>query len=208
MRPFTVVTAIAAPVDEPNVDTNQLCPTRFNKVPSDASDYQKIFFHDQRFNPDGSEKPDFLFNREPYREAEIIVADRNWGGGSSRESAVYAMMAFGIRAVIASSFGDIHRNNCLKNGVLPVQLPNEDCVALRAQLHANPGATITIDLEQQTVTGPGNAQYRFDIAPIPKRCLLSGLDDVGRTQAFAAKIDAFRETYRRDVPFQGIVSAD
>ena len=205
MRPFTTVTAIAAPVDEPNVDTNQLCPTRFNKVPTTDPDYQRIFFHDQRFNADGSEKPDFLFNREPYRNAGIIVADRNWGGGSSRESAVYAMMAFGIRAVIASSFGDIHRNNCLKNGVLPVVLSNEDCVALRAQLSTKPGAEITVDLERQTVTGPGNAQYAFDIAPIPKRCLLNGLDDVGRTQDFAAEIDTFREKYRNDLPFQGIV---
>ena len=132
MQAFSKLTAAAVPIDEPNIDTNQLCPTRFNKMPIGDPDYPKILFHDQRFNPDGSEKPDFILNQEAYRNAEIIVADRNWGGGSSRETAVYALMAYGIRCVIASGFGDIHRNNCLKNGVLPVILPNETCIALFA----------------------------------------------------------------------------
>ena len=105
MESFTTFTAIAVPIDEANVDTNQLCPTRFNKVPVGDGDYWKILMHDRRFNPDGSEKPDFILNREPYRKAGIVVSDRNWGGGSSRESAVYSLKAFGIRSVIASSFG-------------------------------------------------------------------------------------------------------
>jgi len=208
MDPFTTLTAIAAPIDEPNLDTNQLCPTRFNKVPVGDPDYGKILFHDRRFNPDGSEKPDFILNTEPFRKARIIVADRNWGGGSSRESAVYALQAFGIRAVIASSFGDIHRSNCLKNGVLPVVLPNATCVALRKQIHASPGAEITIDLAAQTVTAPDGTVHEFDIAPVPKRCLLKGLDDVARTQEFQADIDGFRGRYRAAMPFQAVVSQD
>jgi 3-isopropylmalate/(R)-2-methylmalate dehydratase small subunit len=204
MEPFTTLTAIAAPIDEPNLDTNQLCPTRFNKVPVWDPDYGKILFHDRRFNPDGSEKPDFVLNKAPYREARIIVADRNWGGGSSRESAVYALKAFGIRAIVASSFGDIHRSNCLKNGVLPVVLENAVCVALRTQLRARPGAEITIDLAAQSVTGPDGTAYEFDIAPVPKRCLLNGLDDVARTQQFQNEIDAFRDRYREAMSFQAI----
>ena len=201
MQPFTTLDAIAVPFDQANIDTNQLCPTRFNKVPVGDPDYPRILFHDHRFNPDGSEKPDFILNRAPYRDAEIIVADRNWGGGSSRESAVYALMAFGIRAVIASGFGDIHRSNCLKNGVLPVQLDNELCVSLRRQLHDAPGARIAIDLDAQTVTAPDGEVHAFDIAPVPKMCLLQGLDDVGRTERHQAEIDAFRAEYRRTLPF-------
>ena len=206
MERFTTLTAIAAPIDEANVDTNQICPTRFNKVPVGDPDYGKILFHDRRFNPDGSEKPDFILNSEPYRQARIIVADRNWGGGSSRESAVYALAAYGIRAVVASSFGDIHRSNCLKNGLLPVVLPNETCAALRAQLHDEPGAEITIDLAAQTVTAPDGSVHRFDIAPVPKRCLLAGLDDVARTQQFQGAIDSFRARYREAMPFQAAVA--
>src|SRR3954471_13849422 len=161
MRPFTTLTAIAAPLDEANIDTNQLCPTRFNKVPRGPK-YAQVLFHDRRFNADGSEK-EFLLNVEPFRSAAIIVADRNWGCGSSRESAVYALYEFGIRCVIAPSFGDIHANNCSKNGLLPVTLPQEAVVELRRQLHEKPGTTISVDLAQQTVTGPGGKHYHFDI---------------------------------------------
>jgi len=206
MQAFTKLTAAAVPIDEPNVDTNQLCPTRFNKMPIGDPDYPKILFHDQRFNPDGSEKPDFILNQEAYRDAKIIVADRNWGGGSSRETAVYALMAYGIRCVIASSFGDIHRNNCLKNGVLPVILPNETCIALRRQLQGNLEATITVDLESQTVTAPDGTQHKFEITPVSKRCLIKGLDDVGRTEEFQGDIDAFRVRYRDALPFQATIA--
>lgn len=206
MQAFTKLTAAAVPIDEPNVDTNQLCPTRFNKMPIGDPDYPNVLFHDQRFNPDGSEKPDFILNQDAYRDAEIIVADRNWGGGSSRETAVYALMAYGIRCVIASSFGDIHRNNCLKNGVLPVTLPNETCIALRRQLRGNLEATITVDLESQTVTAPDGTQHKFDITPVSKRCLINGLDDVGRTEEFQEAIDAFRARYRDALPFQAAIA--
>ncbi|MFL2668390.1 MAG: 3-isopropylmalate dehydratase small subunit [Alphaproteobacteria bacterium] len=126
MKSFTKLTAVACPFDEINVDTNQLCPTRFNKLPVGDPYLQKVMFHDQRYTHDGKKRnTDFIFNRAPYTKAEIIVADRNWGIGSSRESAVYAMAAFGIKSVIAVSFGDIHYNNMTKNGLCPIRLSQE-----------------------------------------------------------------------------------
>jgi 3-isopropylmalate/(R)-2-methylmalate dehydratase small subunit len=199
MEAFTKLTAIAAPIDEPNVDTNQLCPTRFNKVPRGPK-HAQILFHDRRFDAEGKEK-DFILNRDPYRRAQIVVADRNWGCGSSRESAVYALYEFGIRSVIASSFGDIHASNCTKNGLLPVVLPQEDVVSIRRQLHAQPGATVTVDLPSQTVTDPAGKVYRFDIHPVRKKCLLEGLDDVSRTQQYLERFEIFEEAYRRERPW-------
>lgn len=199
MEPFTRLTAIAAPIDEPNVDTNQLCPTRFNKVPRGPR-YAQVLFHDRRFNADGSEK-DFILNREPYRKAQIVVADRNWGCGSSRESAVYALYEFGIRCVIASSFGDIHANNCSKNGLLPVVLADEEVAAMRAQLHASPGATMSVDLDAQTVVDAEGQIHRFDIHPVRKKCLLEGLDDVARTHQYAERFAMFEDTYRTEFPW-------
>jgi len=201
MEAFTTLTGIAAPIDTPNVDTNQICPTEFNKVPVGDPFYPKILFHYLRFNADGSEILDFILNRKPFRDAQIIVADRNWGGGSSRESAVYAIMSFGARAVVASSFGDIHYNNCLQNGVLPVKLKQEEVVKLREQLHETPGAEITIDLEYQTVRGPDNHVYSFDINPVSKRCLLNGLDAIARTQQFQSDIDSFKKKHLNSVAF-------
>ena len=189
MTPFTTLTAIAAPIDEPNVDTNQLCPTRFNKVPR-GHEYARILFHDRRFNADGTEK-EHILNAEPFNRAQIIVADRNWGSGSSRESAVYALYEFGIRCVIASSFGDIHANNCYQNGVLPVVLPAERCAEIRAHLTRSPGARMTIDLEAQTVTGPDNWTAKFEIDSFRKDCLLKGQDDITFTLGHEAQIAAF-----------------
>lgn len=199
MQPFTKLTAIAAPIDEPNVDTNQLCPTRFNKVPRGPK-HAQILFHDRRFDAEGREK-DFVLNREPYRQARIIVADRNWGTGSSRESAVYALYEFGIRCVIASSFGDIHANNCYRNGLLPVVLSSEEVAGLRKQLHANPGATMTVDLASQTVTGPDGAVYRFEIHPVRKKCLLEGLDDIARTHEYSERFAMFEDLYQSERPW-------
>ena len=199
MQPFTKLTAIAAPIDEPNVDTNQLCPTRFNKVPRGPK-HAQILFHDRRFDAEGKEK-DFVLNREPYRQARIVVADRNWGCGSSRESAVYALYEFGIRSVIASSFGDIHASNCSKNGLLPVVLAQDDVVAIRRQLHAKPGATVTVDLPAQTVTDPAGKVYRFEIHPVRKKCLLEGLDDISRTQQYTERFEIFEEAYRQERPW-------
>jgi 3-isopropylmalate/(R)-2-methylmalate dehydratase small subunit len=196
MKPFTTLTAIAAPFDQPNIDTNQLCPTRFNKVPRGPK-YAAVLFHDLRFNADGSEK-DFVLNREPYRRAGIIVADRNFGCGSSRESAVYALYEFGISCVIAPSFGDIFANNCGKNGLLPVVLPTAQADAIRRQLNANVGATLTIDLAAQTVTDVEGGVHRFDIHPVRKKCLLEGLDDVDRTRQYLPAVEAFEAAYRKE----------
>jgi 3-isopropylmalate/(R)-2-methylmalate dehydratase small subunit len=199
MQPFTTITAIAAPIDEANVDTNQLCPTRFNKVPRGPK-YAQVLFHDRRFNADGTEK-EFLLNVEPFRSAAIIVADRNWGCGSSRESAVYALYEFGIRCVIAPSFGDIHANNCSKNGLLPVVLPESVCADLRRQLRDSPGARLSVDLQEQTVTDPAGQTHRFEIHPVRKKCLLEGLDDVARTQQYRSRIEAFEAEYRAERPW-------
>ncbi|HWI13854.1 MAG TPA: 3-isopropylmalate dehydratase small subunit, partial [Burkholderiales bacterium] len=160
----------------------------------------QVLFHDRRFNADGSEK-DFVLNREPYRRAQIIVADRNWGCGSSRESAVYALYEFGIRCVIASSFGDIHAQNCSKNGLLPVVLSDAEVTRMREQLHANPGAMISVDLEAQTVVDAEGATHRFDIHPVRKKCLLEGLDDVARTHQYAERFAMFEDRYRSEFPW-------
>jgi 3-isopropylmalate/(R)-2-methylmalate dehydratase small subunit len=199
MQPFTTITAIAAPIDEANVDTNQLCPTRFNKVPRGPK-YAQILFHDRRFNADGTEK-EFLLNVEPFRSAAIIVTDRNWGCGSSRESAVYALYEFGIRCVIAPSFADIHANNCSKNGLLPVVLPETVCADLRAHLRTHPGARVSVDLKEQTVTDPAGKVHRFDIHPVRKKCLLEGLDDIARTQQYQTQVEAFETAYRAERPW-------
>jgi 3-isopropylmalate/(R)-2-methylmalate dehydratase small subunit len=200
MEPFRVFEAVAVPIDEINVDTNQLCPTRFNKVPRGPG-HARILFHDRRFHTQGNENADFVLNREPYRRARIIVAERNFGCGSSRESAVYALDAFGVRAIIAPSFGDIFTSNCLKNGLLPVRLPAEVAADMRRQLHAQIGATVKVDLERQTVTGPDGTPHAFDIHPLRKRCLLEGLDDISLTQRYRAEFEAFEARHRTAMPW-------
>jgi 3-isopropylmalate/(R)-2-methylmalate dehydratase small subunit len=159
--------------------------------------YAQVLFHDLRFNADGSEK-DFILNREPYRNAGIIVADRNFGCGSSRESAVYALYEFGVCCVIAPSFGDIFANNCGKNGLLPVVLPETTAAEIRIQLQTTIGATLTVDLAAQTVTDAAGRTHGFDIHPVRKKCLLEGLDDVERTRQYLPNIAAFENTYRRE----------
>jgi 3-isopropylmalate/(R)-2-methylmalate dehydratase small subunit len=194
LPPFTTFASVAVPIDIANCDTDQIIPGRFlRRSPSDA-DYDRILFHDLRFNADGSEK-DFVFNRPPYRGGRIFVADINWGCGSSREHAVGVLTANGVRSVIAPSFGDIHYSNCIKNGVLPIQLSSEDCATLRQQLRDSPGAEIAIDLDSQSLTGPDQTSYGFEIDPFDKHRLLNGLDDIGLTMAFDDEIEAFRKSY-------------
>jgi 3-isopropylmalate/(R)-2-methylmalate dehydratase small subunit len=200
MDKFVIFKAVAVPFDQANIDTNQLCPTRFNKVEK-GPQYARVLFHDLRFNPDGSEKPDFILNTAPYRQAGIIVAERNFGCGSSRESAVYALKTFGIRAIIAPSFGDIFFNNCLKNSVVPVVLDADLCATMRAQLHAVVGAEITVDLERQLVTDAAGQQHAFRIHPLRRRCLLDGLDDISLTTELADLMQPFEAAYRREFPW-------
>src|SRR5262245_22305133 len=199
MQPFIKLTAIAVPIDEPNVDTNQLCPTRFNKAPRGPG-HRDILFHDQRFYPDGTER-EHILNSEPFRRARIVVADRNWGCGSSRESAVYALYEFGIRCVIAPSFGDIHANNCAKNGLLTVVLPEAAAATIRAQLRERPGAEIMVDLAEQAITDAAGGIHRFDIHPVRKKCLLEGLDDIGRTRQYRQDLERFEARDREERPW-------
>jgi 3-isopropylmalate/(R)-2-methylmalate dehydratase small subunit len=193
--PFTTLASVAVPIDIANCDTDQIIPGRFlRRAPTDP-DYDRLLFHDLRFNADGGEK-DFVFNKPSYLGAAIFVADINWGCGSSRENAVAVLTANGVRSVIAPSFGDIHYSNCIKNGVLPIQLSTEDCAKLRRQLRDSPGAEIAIDLETQSLTGPDQTSYGFEIDPFDKHRLLNGLDDIGLTMEFDDKIAAFTKTYR------------
>ncbi|MBE89453.1 MAG: 3-isopropylmalate dehydratase small subunit [Rhodospirillaceae bacterium] len=198
MEPFTKLTAIGIPFDQVNVDTDQIIPARFLKKQRSDPDYHLFLFNNKRYNEDGSDKTEFILNQEPYRHGEIIVADENWGCGSSREAAVYALLANGIRSVIAPSFGDIHYNNGMKNGMLPVKLSAEDCETLRAQLLAEPGTKITVDLEAQTVIGPDGTTYSFDIEPFSKHCMLKGLDDISVTLEYNNQITAFEEKRRQE----------
>ncbi len=190
MEPFTTLDAVAVPIDIANCDTDQIIPARFLRKAVDDPDYPRFLFHDLRFDVHGGEK-DFVLNREPYRAARIIVTERNWGCGSSRENAVTALMKNDIRCIIAPSFGDIHFNNCLKRGVLPVRLSDDECAALRAQLHANPGARVQVDLSAQQLTGPEGRAYAFELDPFDKERMLTGLDDIDLTLQYAEAIDEF-----------------
>jgi 3-isopropylmalate/(R)-2-methylmalate dehydratase small subunit len=200
MEPFSTLSGIAVPLDEANLDTNQLCPTRFNKVPKGPR-FAQILLHDRRFNADGSEKPDYILNQEPYRQAVIAVGGRNFGVGSSRETAVFGLITFGIRCVIAPNFGDIFFNNSLKNGLLPVRLPAATVDALMRQLLDQRGAQLTVDLTNDAVTGPDGKIHRFEIAPLSKRRLLRGLDEIAHTQEYHAAIRRFEEDQRKSFPW-------
>jgi 3-isopropylmalate/(R)-2-methylmalate dehydratase small subunit len=200
MEKFSTWTAVAAPFDESNIDTNQLCPTRFNKVPK-GPQYAPVLFHDLRFNSQDEEKPDFILNQPPYRNAGIIVADRNFGCGSSRESAVYALAAFGIKSIIAASFGEIFYSNCLKNGILPVVLDEEACARIRRQLRKHVGAKITVDLEKQLVRDVEGSEHKFDVHALRKRCLINGLDDISLTKQFLNEVSGFEGIYRGEFPW-------
>lgn len=197
MTPFTTLTGVAVPIDTVNLDTDQLLPARYLRRPRDDR-YPSYLFHDLRFGADGSERPDFVLNRAPYRRARIIVGAQNFGCGSSREAAVFALVANDIRAVLAPSFGDIFFNNCAKNGVLAIRLDAAATTGLRAALHAAPGAAMTIDLAAQRITAPDGATLAFDIDPFRKRCLLEGLDDIALTLEHEAAIAAFEDRYRAD----------
>lgn len=200
MEPFSILSGVAVPLNEANLDTNQLCPTRFNKVPKGPR-FAQILLHDRRFNADGSEKPDYILNQEPYRHAVIAVAGRNFGVGSSRETAVFGMIAFGIRCVIAPNFGDIFFNNSLKNGLLPVRLPAATVNALMRQLLDQRGARLTVDLPNQTVTGPDGKIHRFEIEPLSKRRLIKGVDEVAHTLEYGSAIRRFEHEHEKSFPW-------
>ncbi len=197
---FRSFTGVAAPLPVANVDTNQLCPTRFNKRPH-GPEFAEILFHDLRFESDGAEKTGFVLNQNPYRAAEVLVAGRNFGCGSSRESAVIGLSFFGIRCVIAPSFGDIFFNNCFRHVVLPVRLPAAAVDELLRQLRAAAGARIGVELERQIVTAPGGETYAFDIHPLRKRFLAEGVDEIDVTLEYRAKIESFESERWQALPW-------
>jgi len=202
MKPFTTLTAVAVPFDMANIDTDRIIPVRFlRKLRNADAGYEKYLFHDARFDNHGAEKPEFVLNQPPWRKAGILVAGANFGCGSSREGAVYALLDFGIRAVIAPSFGDIHYANELQNGMLPVTLPEEICRGLRDQLQAKPGATLAIDLPAQTVTDTLGDVHPFMIDPVYKERLLKGLDDIALVLEQLPAIETFEEKYHADQPW-------
>ncbi len=197
MDAFTTLTATAVPVDLPNVDTDQIIPARF--LGRAREEQAPALFHDMRRTREGALREDFPLNREGFRGAGIVVAERNFACGSSRENAVTVLVDNGFRAFIAPSFGDIFFNNCFQNSALPIILPAERCAALRAALHAAPGARIAIDLAAQTVTGPDGQVDRFEIDSFRKDCLLRGVDSVTLTLGHEAEIAAFEAKQRGDL---------
>ena len=200
MQPFTTLTGVAAPLPMANVDTDKIIPARFLKSIS-RSGFGKNLFHNMRFREDGSENPDFVLNRPPYRNAEILVAHENFGCGSSREHAPWALLDFGIRCVIAPDFADIFHNNCFKNGILPVRLPREVCDKLMDDARLGANARLTVDLERQVVARPNGEEIPFEVDPFRKHLLLNGLDDIGQTMQHAAAIDAFEARRKAAQPW-------
>ena len=196
-EPFTTFTAIAAPLEMSNVDTDQIMPARFMRRPRDER-YATYGFHDLRFAPDGTPNPGFVLNRAPFDRAGILVAQRNFGVGSSREAAVYALLALGIRCVVAESFGDIFFSNSLKNGLVPVRLPEAACSSLRAALAATPGMQLTVDLGRQVLATPDGSSHGFAIPPFARECLLRGLDEIGLTFTLMPEIEAYEAASGRN----------
>jgi 3-isopropylmalate/(R)-2-methylmalate dehydratase small subunit len=189
MEPFTTLTAIALPLDQPNLDTDQIIPARFLGRPRPAQ--AEGLFHGLRFDGEHRSRAQFVTNMPAYQGAQIIVANRNFGCGSSRESAVTVMVDNGLRSYVAPSFGDIFYNNCFQNGALPIRLDEDRVAAIRAVLHTSPGAKITIDLAGQTIVGPDSKTDHFDIDPFRKDCLLRGVDEIDLTLSYEAKIALF-----------------
>ena len=202
MEPFARLTAVAAPMDLPNIDTDRVIPARFLRKPREAG-FGPLLFHDVRFDAAGAPKPEFVLNHPAYREAKILVTAENFGCGSSREMAVWALMDYGLRVVIGPSFGDIFFENCFKNGALAVVLPGDAAAGLRRALAERPGATLTVDLENQTITGPGGEAIRFEIDAFRKHGLLTGQDEVEMTLARLPAIEAFEARRRVEMPWLG-----
>ncbi len=200
MEKFTRLTGVAAPLPITNIDTDMIIPKQFLKTIR-RSGLGKALFHEMRYNEDGSENPDFVLNKPQYRNASIIVAGDNFGCGSSREHAPWALLDFGIRAIISTSFADIFYSNCFKNGILPIVLPREDVDKLMEDATRGANATVTIDLERQEITGPDGGTIHFDIDPFRKHCLLEGLDDIGLTLQKRDKIAAYEKKQAETMPW-------
>ena len=190
MQKFTTLTGIAAPMPLVNIDTDMIIPKQFLKT-IQRSGLGKNLFDEMRYTQDGQEIPDFVLNQSAYRSAEILIAGDNFGCGSSREHAPWALLDFGIRCVISTSFADIFYNNCFKNGILPIVMPQDVVDALMADARRGANARVTIDLATQTVTASDGQTYAFEVDSHRKHCLINGLDDIGLTLEKAAAIDSY-----------------
>ena len=201
MDAITEVTAVGAPLDRTNVDTDQLTPARFMGQMGSRARMGEILFHDLRLDADGNERPEFVLNQPSYQDAKVLVADSNFGCGSSRETAVWALVEWGFRAVIAPSFGDIFHSNSSKNGLLAIRLSEDECAEIRRSLTRNPGTELSVDLESQTVMVQDgrNEPYRFEFDPFQKHCLMNGGDDIGLTMEHESMIAAYEERHREDM---------
>ncbi len=200
MEKFTKLTGVAAPLPLINIDTDMIIPKQFLKTIKRTGLGKSLFF-EMRYDDAGNEVADFVLNKPAYRKAEILVAGDNFGCGSSREHAPWAILDFGIRCVISTDFADIFYNNCFKNAVLPIKLPPEDVKKLMEDAERGANATINVDLENQKITGPDGGEISFDLDPFRKHCLINGLDDIGLTMEKADKIDAFEEKNKISQPW-------
>ncbi len=201
MEPFKTLRATALPYVGVNVDTDQILPARFLSKPRSGG-FGQYLFHDLRFDDEGNERPGFVLNRDGYRNARIMVCEENFGCGSSRENAVWAVVDHGFRAVVAPSLGDIFRANGLKNGLLPVILDAEIVASLMAAIQAEPGRSIEIDLAAQTLTDTAGAVHGFEIDPFSRHCLLNGIDELDYTLSQMDKIDAFERRHAAEMDWE------
>ncbi|MBP0614047.1 3-isopropylmalate dehydratase small subunit [Jiella mangrovi] len=200
MRKFDKLTGVAAPMPVVNIDTDMIIPKDYLKTIK-RTGLGKGLFSELRYHDDGSENEDFILNKPAYRNAEILVAGDNFGCGSSREHAPWALLDFGIRCVISTSFADIFYNNCFKNGILPIRVSPEQLALLMDDAERGSNARITVDLQNQTIAGPDGGEITFEIDPFRKHCLLNGLDDIGLTLERADKIEGFEKRLEAERPW-------
>ena len=200
MQSFTTLTSGAAPFPLINVDTDMIIPKQFLKTIK-RTGLGKALFHELRYDEKGQEKPEFVLNKPAYRKAQILVAGDNFGCGSSREHAPWALLDFGIRCVISTSFADIFYNNCFKNGILPIVVSPENLKKLMDDAKRGANATVTIDLAKQEIRGPDGGMIRFNIDPFRKHCLMNGLDDIGLTMEKQSDIDNFERSQAERRPW-------
>lgn len=200
MDKFTKLSGVAAPMNIMNIDTDMIIPKNYLKTIK-RSGLGKHAFAEMRYNDDGSDNPDFVLNKPAYRKAQVIVAGENFGCGSSREHAPWALLDFGIRCVISTSFADIFFNNCFKNGILPIKVTQEQLDELMDDAEKGSNAVLEIDLENQEIGRPNGEKITFDVDSFRKHCLLNGLDDIGLTMEKGGSIDTFEENRKADRPW-------
>jgi 3-isopropylmalate/(R)-2-methylmalate dehydratase small subunit len=202
MQPFTVLTAVAAPLEIASVDTGMILPGRYmRRHRRPGHDYGEAFLYDLRFGESGRPRADFVLNDPAYRDAKILVTDRDFGCGSSREGAAFAVMDYGLRALVGPSFGEIFQVNCIQNGILAITLPETIIRDLWRQLRERPGAEMTIDLPNQSLTAPDRGTHPFDISPLRKDRLVRGIDDIDVTLEYRDAIESFEAKRRAAMPW-------